>query len=331
MNGSSQHRFVNRIKLFSLNHPNKWIRGNFQNMNGIILSKRTGLTAMKAWIKRQEKAKREKRESMEASEKLQIELYKQWQPNETLDEEPVNIPNIPMLFNENDIENVVRAIDDESEADIANHPYFIYSMMIIERLPIIARVYEYEEEYKSALREIKLSQDIPAYFRELYIDQIKRDDVEQKQNERVRPRITEHDIENETHSLNRSLDLRLYLLTKMTDKKYWEFPWSVRKYDETVFETAHRALSQRIGPYLHYTTISEEPFGHKQYEYDAEQQQEYGKKGGQLFFQKGYYVSGNGRPNVSDVVEDFGWFTKAQLAERVNPVLWESIEELLLE
>ena len=120
-------------------------------------------------------------------------------------------------------------------------------------------------------------------------------------------------------------------MNKMENKEYWEFPWSVRKFDETVFETAHRALSQRIGPYLHYTTVDEEPFGHKQYEYDEEQQQKYGKKGGQLFFQKGYYVSGNGRPNVSDMVEDFGWFTKAQLAEKLNPVLWESLEELLLE
>lgn len=286
---------------------------------------------MKAWIKRQEKAKREKREAMEASEKLQIELYKTWQPNETLDDEPIHIPNIPTLFDEHSIENVVRAIDDTSESDIDSHPYFIYSMMIIERLPIIARVYKYEEEYKSALREIKLSQDMPAYFRELYIDQIKRDDADRHQNERVRPRITEHDIEQEMHSLNRALDQRLYLLTKLRDKEYWEVPWSVRKFDETVFETAHRALSQRIGPYLHYTTISEEPFGHKQYEYDAEQQKEYGKQGGQLFFQKGYYVSGNGRPEINDIVEDFGWFTKQQMAERVNPVLWESLEELLLE
>ena len=315
--------------------------GNFASMNnresmnnnGIILSKRTGLVAMRAWIKRQERNKREKREEQEAAEKVQIELFKQWQPNETLDEEPVNIPNIAMLFNEKDIENVVKAIDNESETDITDHPYFIYSMIIIERLPIIARAYKYEEEYKSVLREIKLSQDIPQYFRELYIDKIKRDDAERLKNERIRPRITEHDIENEYHSLNRCLDLRLYLLTKLKDKDYWEFPWSLRQFDETLLETAHRALSQRIGPYLHYTTITDEPFGHKQYEYDQEQKKEYGKLGGQLFFQKGYYVSGNGKQEHvnNDIVDDFGWFTKEQLAEKVNPVLWESLKDLLLE
>ena len=100
---------------------------------------------------------------------------------------------------------------------------------------------------------------------------------------------------------------------------------------QTLFETAHRALSQRIGPYLHYTTITQEPFGHKEYEYDQKQQQEYGKKGGQLFFQKGYYVSGNGRPQINDIVDDFGWFTKEQLVDRVNPVLWDSMQHLLLE
>ena len=297
----------------------------------MVLSKRTGLTAMRAWIKRQEKNKREKREAQETAEKLQIELFKQWQPNETLDEEPLNIPNIPMLFNEVDIERVVKAVDAESESDIEDHPYFIYSMLVIERLPIIARAYKYEEEYRAALREVKLSQDIPAYFRELYIDKIKRDDAERTKNEAIRPRVTEHDIENEYHSLNRTLDSRLYLLTKLKDKETWEFPWSIRKYDETLFETAHRALSERIGPYLHYTTITEEPFGHKQYEYDAAQQTEFGKKGGQLFFQKGYYVSGNGRPEVSDIVEDFGWFTRDQVADKVNPVLWQSIGELLLD
>jgi len=298
---------------------------------GVVISKRGGLTAMRAWIKRQEKNKREKREAQETAEKLQIELYKQWQPNETLDEEPLNIPNIPMMFGEADIERVVKAVDEESETDIEGHPFFIYSMLVIERLPIISRAYHYEEEYRAALREAKLSQDIPAYFRELYIDKIKRDDAERAKNEAIRPRVTGHDIENEYHSLNRSLDSRLYLLTRLKDKETWEFPWSVRKYDETLFETAHRALSERVGPYLHYSTITEEPFGHKEYEFDAVQQQEFGKKGGQLFFQKGYYVSGNGRPEVNDIVEDFGWFTKQQVADRVNPVLWQSLEELVLE
>eukprot|EP01084_Bolivina_argentea_P085934 155339_1 len=256
---------------------------------------------MKACIKRQENQKREKRDAQEQTEKLQIELYKQWQPNETLDEEPLNVPNIASLFSESDIETVVKSIDEDAEHDIEHHPYFIYSMLIIERLPIIARAYKYEEDYKASLRDVKLSQEhIPNYFRELYIDKIKRDDVERKKNEAIRPRITEHDIENECHSLNRSLDLRLYLLTKLKDKEHWEFPWGIRKFDETLFETAHRSLSQRIGPYLHYTTISHEPFGHKQYEYDEAQQKEYGKKGGQLFFQKGYYVSGNGRPEVNE-------------------------------
>ena len=119
-----------------------------------------------------------KKIEQEAAEKLQMELFKQWQPNETLDNEPVNIPNISMLFNENDIENVVKSIDNESEKDINDHPYSIYSMIVIERLPIIARVYKYEEDYKSVLRKVKLSQDIPSYFRELYIDKIKRDDAQ---------------------------------------------------------------------------------------------------------------------------------------------------------
>ena len=295
------------------------------------------MTAMRAWIKRQEKQKLEKRLEEESNEKLQYELFKQWQPNETLNEEPINIPNIQMLFNEIEIENVVKSIDSESESekDINDHPYFIYSMIIIERLPIIARAYKYEEDYKSVLRKIKLSQDIPSYFRELYIDKIKRDDTERNKNEKIRPRITEHDFENEYHSLNKSLDLRLYLLTKLKDKDYWEFPWSLRQFDETLFETSHRALSQRIGPYLHYTTINQEPFGHKQYQFDNEQQQEYGKLGGQLFFQKGYYVSGNGKLNLEGynqhIVEDFGWFTKEQLVDKVNPVLWDSLEPLLLD
>eukprot|EP01084_Bolivina_argentea_P287167 492712_1 len=318
----------------SMHIKNNTFSGNFtrNKISTITLSKkRFGLIAMKAWIKRQEKRKREQRTLEEASEKAQIELYKQWQPNETLNNEPVNIPNISHLYNTNQIEHAIQSIDNETENDIESHPYFIYSMLIIERLPIIARVYKYEEAYKSVLREAKLSQDMPKYFRELYIDHIKRIDSEKQKNEKIRPRITEHDLANEYHSLNRCLDLRLYLLTKIKNKNYWEFPWSIRQYNETLFETGHRSLIQRVGEYLHYTTITHEPFGHKEYQYDEKQQIEYGKKGGQLFFQKGYYVSGNGRPDISDIVEDFGWFTKQQLLEKVNPVLWDSLEPLLLE
>ena len=291
-----------------------------------------GLINMKAWVKRATKQKIEKDEQLKLQNEIAKQLSREWQSNELLDAtEPIKIPNISLLYH-NDaskIENVVKAIDNESEDDISIlHPYSIYSLFVIERLPIINRISDYRDEYNSALRKVKLGQNMPNLFRELYIDKIQKEERENDKENKIRPKITVDDINNEIHSLNRCLDKRLYLLCQIKDREYWEFPWAQRLYDETLMETAQRALEERVGNYLHYSTVTQEPFGHKQYNYDKEKD---GKIGAQVFFQKGYYLSGNGRLDETEICNDFGWFPKNEIKTKINPVLWESIHELLLE
>ena len=288
---------------------------------------------MRQWIRRQEKIKAEKKEETERALQKQFENRHAWQSNNIIDNEEIRIPVIDFIkgYN-NDLNtkrNIINSIDNNNENDIDNHPYNLFSLIVIERLPIISRIYEYETKYKDILRKVKLQQpEMPKLFKDLYLDIIKKNDEETSRNERITPRITNDDINNEIHSLNRCLDKRLYLITKIKDKEYWEFPWNQRIYDETLMETSHRALIERIGKYLIYSKISDEPFGHKEYQFDTEIN---GKKGSQLFFHKGYYVSGNGQPRVHDLVDDFGWFTKADLESKINPIIWSSIAPLLLD
>lgn len=243
------------------------------------------------------------------------------------------IPDIQALFSEKEIKSVVAK--GEVEADIAAHPFRIFSCLVLERPPIVKPKKEHLEEYFDARREIKLHQQFPQLFKDLYVEMIKKEKDELDDNERTRPRVTQEDLDGNTHTLNRQLDKRLYLLTKRAGNNvsHWEMPWTERQKDEMLFETAERALVSRLGDTIRYAQVSCKPMGHSEVRYSEDQRKKLGKEGAQVFFNRAYYLEGNGRKHAIDkaTTADFGWFTKAECKERLNPTFFANMEDLLLD
>ncbi|ETO11200.1 mitochondrial ribosomal protein L46 [Reticulomyxa filosa] len=290
---------------------------------------------------------------MEEEKKDPLYLAKIWRGNELLDNKwPVKVPNISLAYEQSELQQVLKNVDENDEDDIDKvHPYEIHSMLVVERLPVIKRIEEYEEEYRKVLREVKMEQKMPELLKQLYVENVKKGNIQKERMAKTQPRITKDDQNNEYHSLNRCLDRRLYLLVQVRSdsktgndndndnnnnndkdkdksKGNWEFPSDIREPGETLTETAQRALFEAVGPYLRYSIISQAPFGHSQIDFEKKQAN---KKGAQMFFHKAYYLSGNGKPDVSDMVTDLGWFTKQQVATMVSPKIWDSIHDLLLD
>jgi hypothetical protein len=307
---------------------------------------------VKAWVRRQENANyarevkaKQTASALRSARNSPLFLSRQWRPNETLDmRDPIRVPSIGLTFSEAQVRSVIDAIEgDAADADAQGgevdielaHEWDIFSLLVCERPPVIARIDEAEERYKSALRDVKLSQPMPDLFRTLFVDRIKKSDAEFAKNTQIRPRITSEDLADEAHSLNRGLDRRLYLISKLKNRadNAWEFPWARRRADETLFETAMRALGDRAGSRLQTTVVSHAPFGHIEKAYPEAMQAQSGKRGAQVFFQRVYYVSGNARidDDNDSVVEDFAWVPKEDLVSRINPELFDSINPLLLD
>jgi len=243
------------------------------------------------------------------------------------------IPDIQAIFNEEEIKSVVAAKEDES--DIKDHPFRIFSALVLERPPVMKPRKPHVQEYFEARREVKLYQQFPQLFKDLYLEMIKKEKEELEDNERTRPRVTQEDLDGNTHTLNRQLDKRLYLLTKRSGKNvsHWEMPWTERQKDETLFETAERALVSRLGDTIRYAQVSCKPMGHSEVRYSEDQRKKIGKDGAQVFYNRAYYLEGNGRKHAIDsaTTADFGWFTKAECKERLNPTFFTNIDELLLD
>lgn len=240
------------------------------------------------------------------------------------------IPNIQAMFTEDEIKEVVFA---EGESDIGAHPFRIFSCMVLERPPIVVKQRPHQEEYFEARRLVKLQQPFPKLFKDLYIEKIAKEKEIYEDNVRTRPLVTQEDLDGNTNSLNRCLDKRLYLVTKRKGAQHWEMPWAERNNDETLFETAERALVSRIGDTIRYAQVTCMPIGHSEMNYTAAQKEKFKKQGVQIFYNRAYYLEGNGRKHSinSELTEDFGWFTKAELKERLNPTFLANIGELLLE
>jgi len=241
---------------------------------------------------------------------------------------PLMTPDIRRLFSEEEIQLAVKAIDTNSEIDIDAHPYRIFVSVILERTPVLAPQFEHILEYKEALTDLKLQQnDIPHLVKELYLEKIA---ARKKQLQREEQRLISEESDDPC-SLNRCFSERLYFVCKRKGQKFFEFPWTERKPDETLNDTSRRAIYSRTSNgNLRYFHTSLGPVGHNQIEYSEKDQEKFGKKGAQVFFQRGFWTSGNARKHeMPPEVEEYAWITKEQLPEKLNPTLWKSIEDIL--
>lgn len=140
-------------------------------------------------------------------------------------------------------------------------------------------------------------------------------------------RITESDRKGDTKSLDRKLDRTLFLLMKKPRSKHaWQFPQGAVGAGEVLHESTSRILATLAGKDMNTWTVGRAPVGHIAYPFDTK---EMGYEGNKVFFLKSRIFAGQCKLQQGSGVEDFGWFTREEIEEKVDPSYWKTINCLL--
>lgn len=140
-------------------------------------------------------------------------------------------------------------------------------------------------------------------------------------------RVTEADRKNDTKSLDRRLDRTLYLLLKKSRSEHaWQFPQGPIGVGEFLHESTTRVLSSLAGADMNTWTVGRVPIGHLSYQF---KQPDMGFEGNKVYFLKSRIFAGQCKLQESAGLEDFGWFTRDEVEERVSPVFWKLISSML--
>uniref|UniRef100_A0A2N9FTY0 Large ribosomal subunit protein mL46 n=1 Tax=Fagus sylvatica TaxID=28930 RepID=A0A2N9FTY0_FAGSY len=130
------------------------------------------------------------------------------------------------------------------------------------------------------------------------------------------PRITEADKNNDTKSLQRALDRRLYLILygkaygAPSGKPVWHFPEKVYQTEETLRKCAESALESVIGDLSHTYFVGNAPMGHMVMQPTENESDVPSFK---RFFFKSQVIATN--KFKIEKCEDFVWVTKDEILE----------------
>ncbi|OLL24216.1 54S ribosomal protein L17, mitochondrial [Neolecta irregularis DAH-3] len=142
-------------------------------------------------------------------------------------------------------------------------------------------------------------------------------------------RITEADRTNDTRSLDRKLDRRLYLLIqKNREENAWRFPQISVANGGVLHTSAEIALHTAVGKNMNTWFVGETPVCHYRYSYPEAKQNRTLLRGARIFFLRAHIFAGQAVPNGSDV-KDFMWLTKEEIKEYVAPDYWLGIRHAL--
>eukprot|EP01104_Vermistella_antarctica_P013250 TRINITY_DN3983_c0_g1_i2.p1 TRINITY_DN3983_c0_g1~~TRINITY_DN3983_c0_g1_i2.p1 ORF type:complete len:355 (+),score=74.50 TRINITY_DN3983_c0_g1_i2:151-1065(+) len=120
-------------------------------------------------------------------------------------------------------------------------------------------------------------------------------------------RVSKADTEGDHHSLDRTLDGRLFLVLKKSRAEHkWQFPQAPRQKGETMREAAEASLAEECGTRVKSYFISNAPSSHIEYDYTPEEQKRSGLKGAKVFFYRAEYRGGPLRLR-KDAYEDYAW------------------------
>ena len=149
------------------------------------------------------------------------------------------------------------------------------------------------------------------------------------------------DIEKNMKSMERCLDRRLLLLTKIklgNDYK-WIVPASQVKSDETLRQAAERTLSDCFGPKspLKVTFLSSAPGAVHSYNVPVKfRSSNDGKKGVRMFFFKSFVTSGSIKDEDvnKELIQDYAWLNREEIEELMRKEkqedYWKSLGRSLL-
>jgi len=132
---------------------------------------------------------------------------------------------------------------------------------------------------------------------------------------KVGSRTTEADRKNDTRSLYRKLDQKLFLIVKKHRPNYqWQFPQSSWKEGETMRQTAERIVKTKFNVQnsLHSWLVGHSPISYVSYTYPEDQQKILNTYGAKIFFYYGFYI--NGAVSLDKSIVDYAWVTKDELS-----------------
>ncbi|KAI1340498.1 39S mitochondrial ribosomal protein L46-domain-containing protein [Xylariaceae sp. FL0016] len=147
--------------------------------------------------------------------------------------------------------------------------------------------------------------------------------------ERPMDRITEADKTNDVRRLDRALDKTLYLVVRGSNGK-WQFPSDHVATDESLHETAARALEQSAGVNMNTWMVGRAPIAHHIVQPEFNEDTSLKKRGEKAFFLKGRILAGQADlTNNKMGLDDFQWLTKAELKEKLGGGFFHSIRNTM--
>ncbi|KAL1305889.1 hypothetical protein AAFC00_004035 [Neodothiora populina] len=162
----------------------------------------------------------------------------------------------------------------------------------------------------------------------------KRDTSQDIAVQRPLPRLTEADEKNDQTSLNRKLDMSLYLMVKNKDGR-WRFPEDLVQGKEGLHQAAERVIVQAGGINMNTWVVGNAPIGLYSFNYPktitnaAAKVEELGQK---VFFMKARIMAGQASLSDNQFGDtEYKWLTKPEIEETVSPRYWSSIRNMLAE
>lgn len=213
-------------------------------------------------------------------------------------------------------------------------PWKIRVAAMVERLPVVTPDVEpWEREYID-LRDYlwTYGKEYPEETGFMYAPDKPEDHVVPSDEEllaglpfKVAPRETEHDVSGNVKTRDRQLKERVYLTMK-TDAEgtksgpRWTLPSAIAQSDETLLETAQRAVSSSVGKDLVLWCPSNAPMTVNFRVYNKNLPEEfrgnyYGEK---ILYYRVQYDHGDVDESAVKTEEDYAWLTREEIVDRVG-------------
>lgn len=139
------------------------------------------------------------------------------------------------------------------------------------------------------------------------------------------PRETEADATGDVKTRDRQLKTRVYLALKTASEgnksgPRWTLPSAVAKPDETMLETAQRAVSDAVGSDLVLWCPSNAPMTVNLREYNKNLPEDFRGEffGEKIFYYRVQYDHGDVDESAVSTEEDYAWLTRDEMTERVT-------------
>ena len=132
------------------------------------------------------------------------------------------------------------------------------------------------------------------------------------------PRITEADMNGDVRTLNRKLMHKIFMMIQKKNGS-WEFPSLLAKENETLLQTAKRAVYHMVGKELELFCPSNCPMAVKMNVFSDEERKRQHFYGEKTFFFKVQHDDGDAsmKDMNLDEVSDYGWLIKEEVIQRV--------------